>query len=167
MKAQRPSSAALARAARPRDPATKAPAASAPARVPSSNSEQAAMLPARAPQSAKAGGITLPGTTRALLASRSLDVKKLATHVGAKGMPAPIAAMLLEGVKREGVSDARTLEAVLDEYIDGGEVEVYSVSNGTSVDTWLRFWCGDTEVGYIFSGGALKAIVGDQDIHPV
>ena len=38
---------------------------------------------------------------------------------------------------------------------------------GGAADTWLRFYCGDTEVGFIFRGGALHAIVGDQDINPV
>lgn len=115
------------------------------------------------------GGPSLPGSTMELLESRTLSVKRLAMHIGAQAMPPEIAAMLMEGVRREGVSDASTLDEVLSGYIDEGTVDVYSVTDrkGGAADTWLRFTCGDTEVGYIFHAGALKAIVGDQDINPV
>ena len=59
--------------------------------------------------------------------------------------------------------------APIDTYIDEGTVELLTISAGAGqgADTWLRFYCGDTEVGYIFHGDVLKAIVGDQDINPV
>ena len=73
------------------------------------------------------------------------------------------------GLIAAGLRDPRTLAEVLDTYIDEGTVELLTISAGAGqgADTWLRFYCGDTEVGYIFHGDVLKAIVGDQDINPV
>jgi hypothetical protein len=111
--------------------------------------------------------LKLPGSTTELLESSELQVAQVASYAGAKGMPGAIASLLMEGVRREAVSDAQTLQAVLSEYIDGGEVEVYRVAGGGKSLQWLRFWCGDTEVGYLFDGTQLVAIVGDQQINPL
>ncbi len=149
----------------------KAPAARAPSPEPATapNSVLAAALPAKAKPAPETGpGVTLPANTRALLASRSLAVAKTGAYTGEKALPKQIAALLMDGVRKEAISDETTLSGVLANYIDEGTVEVYSIRNpaGGAVDTWLRFTCGDTEVGYIFTGNTLKAIVGDQDIHP-
>ena len=74
---------------------------------------------------------------------------------------------VLEGVAIEGISDAQTLEEILTGYIDMGEVEVLQISDRSSGASreWLRFYCGDTEVGFIYNGTTLEAIVGDGDIN--
>ena len=118
---------------------------------------------------AVSAGPTLPDNTMELLESRTLSVRRRATYVGAKGMPPEIANLLMVGVRKEGISDAQDLKGVLENYIDEGTVDVYDIADraGGAADTWLRFTCGDTEVGYIFHGATLKAIVGDQQINPV
>jgi hypothetical protein len=176
MKSRRPAPKAPAAKA----PAAKAPAAKAPATAPSSGlggraarvDRPTATAGAKAPGTAApaaAVGAVLPGTTRELVESRTLQVKHLATWVGAASMPPTVAAQLMAGIRAEGISEETTLQGVLSNYIDGGEVEVLSIAPraGGAADTWLRFYCGDTEVGFIFRGGALHAIVGDQDINPV
>lgn len=150
----------------PKAPAARPPAA---AQASAPNSVLAAALPSKAKPAAETGpGVTLPANTRALLASRTLEVAKTGAYTGEKALPKQIAALLMDGVRKEAVSDETTLSGVLANYIDEGMVEVYSIRNpaGGAVDTWLRFTCGDTEVGYIFTGNTLKAIVGDQDIQP-
>ena len=150
----------------------KAPVTRAPAPTPAgpANSDVAAALPVKAKAATQevGPGVTLPANTRALMASRSLEVAKTGTYIGAKALPKQIAALLMDGVRKEAVSDETSLAGVLENYIDEGKVDVYSIRNpaGGAVDTWLRFTCGDTEVGYIFTGNTLKAIVGDQDINP-
>jgi hypothetical protein len=160
-------------------PTTNRPAAptAAPAQGPgrgarTGNADQIDRLRDRRAAATKGGataGPTLPATTMDLLASRTLSVRRVATYTGAAAMPPEIAARLMRGVRQEGVSDAQSLDEVLTSYIDEGTVDVYSISAraGGDADTWLRFTCGDTEVGYIFRGEALKAIIGDQDINPV
>ena len=111
--------------------------------------------------------LTLPGTTRQLHESATLSVSHTSTHVGIGEVPESIGKKLVEGVAAEGISDAQTLEEILTDYIDMGEVEVLQISDrstGASYE-WLRFYCGDTEVGFIYSGAHLKAIVGDGDIN--
>lgn len=120
-----------------------------------------------APKAPVAESLVLPDSTTELLESTALQVSQVASYQGAKAMPAPIAKLLVHGVEREGVSDASGLQAILTEYIDGGEVNVYSVVGAGKSLQWLRFWCGDTEVGYLFDGSKLVAIVGDQQINPV
>jgi len=164
----------------PKTPVAKAPAAKAPAakssapaggmsaRAPLVDRPAAAASAPKAPVAA-AVGPALPDSTMELLESRTLQVKHLATWVGAATMPPAVAAQLMAGIRAEGVSEETTLQGVLSNYIDGGEVEVLSIAPraGGTADTWLRFYCGDTEVGFIFRGGALHAIVGDQQINPV
>jgi hypothetical protein len=127
----------------------------------------AAASKAKPDQASAKKALQLPGSTLELLESTTLQVAKVASYQGAKSMPGAVASQLMEGVQREAVSDAKTLSAVLSEYIDGGEVDVYAISGPGQSLRWLRFWCGDTEVGYIFDGGKLVAIVGDQQINPV
>ena len=114
-----------------------------------------------------ATGLTLPDTTRQLHESTTLSVSHTSTHVGIGELPESIGKKLMEGVAAEGIADAETLEEIVTDYIDMGEVEVLQIadrSTGASYE-WLRFYCGDTEVGFIYSGANLKAIVGDGDIN--
>ena len=111
--------------------------------------------------------LELPGTTRQLIESATLSVSHTSTHAGIEEMPEAIGKKLVEGVAAEGISDAQTLEEILTDYIDMGEVEVLEIADRSSGATreWLRFYCGDTEVGFIYKGATLEAIVGDGDIN--
>lgn len=164
------------RAHRPPTAAPRAAAKAGPAARPAAapvNADQIDRLRDRERAAAGAGGggtgPSLPGNTRELIESRTLQVRRVASYTGAKQLPPELATKLMLGVRREGVSEAGTLAEVLDTYIDEGTVELLTISAGAGqgADTWLRFYCGDTEVGYIFHGDVLKAIVGDQDINPV
>lgn len=114
-----------------------------------------------------APGLELPDTTRQLHESATLSVSHTGTYVGLDEVPESIGKKLVEGVVAEGISDAQTLQDVLTEYIDMGEVEVLQIADKSSGATreWLRFYCGDTEVGFIYNEATLEAIVGDGDIN--
>jgi hypothetical protein len=163
------------RAHRPPSAAPRAAAKAGPAARPASapvNADQIDRLRDRERATAGAAGgagPSLPSNTRELIESRTLQVRRVASYTGAQQLPPDLANKLMIGVRREGVSEAGTLAEVLDSYIDEGTVELLTISAGAGqgADTWLRFYCGDTEVGYIFRGDTLKAIVGDQDINPV
>jgi len=117
--------------------------------------------------SSSAAALELPGTTRQLHESTTLSVAHTSSYVGIDEMPESIGRKLVEGVAIEGISDAQTLEEILTGYIDMGEVEVLQISDRSSGASreWLRFYCGDTEVGFIYNGTTLEAIVGDGDIN--
>jgi hypothetical protein len=112
-------------------------------------------------------GLELPDTTRELHERATLSVSHTDTYVGIDEIPESIGRKLMEGVAVEGISDAQTLEEILTEYIDMGEVESLQISDKSSGVSrqWLRFYCGDTEVGFIYNAETLEAIVGDGDIN--
>jgi hypothetical protein len=114
---------------------------------------------------AKAAG-ELPESTAALFESPEVAVAAVGSYAG-KDMPKGVAALLMAGIRAEGVSDATTLEAALRDYVDGGKVDLKSVKMGGATLKWLSFSAGDTEVGYMFEGSALKAIVSDGFINKV
>lgn len=107
----------------------------------------------------------LPGTTGELRASAAFKIASVGTFQGEKGLPAAVAAELMAGIAAEGVSDATSLKQALEEYVDEGRVEVLTIQGGGASYKWLSFYAGDTEVGYIFAGSALKAIVSDGEIN--
>lgn len=113
-----------------------------------------------------AAKVPFPESTEELTGSAAFKIATVAAWSDAKSFPAPIAALLLQGIAAEGISDATTLEAALKDYVDQGEVTLLSITDAATGATqqWLRFYAGDTEVGYIFSGTALRAIVSDGSI---
>lgn len=112
-------------------------------------------------------GLELPSTTRQLHESSTLSVSHTSSYVGVDGVPDSLGKKLVEGVIAEGIFDGQTLEEVLTGYIDMGEFEELQISDRSSGASrqWLRFYCGDTEVGFIYNGSTLEAIVGDGDIN--
>ena len=149
-------------AAAPAAPTTAAPAKAGPA-----NSEIAVETAAPTTETATLDAVTpsasLPGSTEELLASAK--VTPAGTYVGE--VPKKLGAMIMQGIAAEGISDATSISQALEEYIDGGSVEKLSVVVGGAKLTWVKFYSGDTEVGYLFDGATLKAIVGDGWISPV
>ena len=113
-----------------------------------------------------AAKVAFPGSTEELTASAAFKIATVAAWSDAKAFPAPIAALLMQGIAAEGISDATTLEAALKDYVDEGQVTLLSITDAATGATqkWLRFYAGDTEVGYIFAGSALRAIVSDGSI---
>lgn len=122
--------------------------------------QEAALKPEAAPPAAaqKKG---LPESTEELLASAAHKVEKVGLYKGEKALPADIGQLLVLGAQLEGIADAKTLKDLLEQYVDGGEVEVLKVQSGGSSLTWLRFYAGDTEVGYLFDKGAMTHLVSD------
>jgi len=112
-----------------------------------------------------AGGSPLGETTEELRANPAIKISELGTFVGEKGMPKAVGSQIMAGIAQEGVSDATSLKQALDEYVDEGRVWLSSVATSAATYNWIRFYAGDTEVGYIFKGGALAAIVSDGAIN--
>ncbi len=122
--------------------------------------QEQALKPAAEPAK-KAGPVVMPESTDELLANPVFKVAASQAFSGAANVPANIARMLLDGIAAEGVSDAKDLETALAEYVDEATVQVQQLQAGSANYTWLKFYAGDTEVGYMFDGGALKYIVSD------
>ena len=115
-------------------------------------------------------GPSFGDTSAELLARTDLEVSRTGSFAGVDAIPPSVASQLLAGIEAEGVSDATTAEVALSEYVDEGRVEVYTIVDPATGQTftWLSFTAGDTEVGYIFRAGTtqLTAIVSDGDITP-
>lgn len=109
----------------------------------------------------------LPESTQELLASAAFKVSGGNVYVGAEAIPPQIASLLMHGIVAEGISDAKTLAQALADYVDEGRVEVLDVKGAGAGLTWIRFTAGDTEVGYLFDGKSLNAIVSDGWINRV
>lgn len=110
-----------------------------------------------------AAGTSLPESTQELESNPSFIVTPAGRFVG-DAIPAEIGSLVMSAIRAEGVSDAKTLEAALKEYVDQGTVWVFKVQRPGGALTWVRFYAGDTEVGGLFEGGALAAIVSDGAI---
>ncbi len=80
-------------------------------------------------------------------------------------MPDLTAQQLMAGVERDG-ADADNLAEAFD-YLDD-DLIVYSVvaNHDAAVFSWLKWWSGDTEVGYIFFEGTVDvgARISDGEI---
>lgn len=122
--------------------------------------QEQALKPAAAPAK-KASPVVMPESTADLLANPAFKIAAGQAFAGEESIPANIAKMLLDGIAAEGVSDAKDLKAALAEYVDEASVQVQQLQAGNASYTWLKFYAGDTEVGYMFDGGALKYIVSD------
>lgn len=134
-----------------------APKQAAPAQ-PTFAEQEKALTPAAAP---KAGKVAMPDSTQELAGNPAFKVAGAHSLTGAAAIPENIAKLLLAGIAAEGVSDAKDLKAALQDYVDEATVTVQQlIANGSSL-TWLKFYAGDTEVGYMFEGGSLKYLVSD------
>ncbi len=122
--------------------------------------QEQALKPAAEPAK-KAGPVVMPESTAELLANPAFKVAAAQAFTGEANIPANIAKMLLDGIAAEGVSDAKDLKTALADYVDQATVQVQQLQAGSSSYTWLKFYAGDTEVGYMFDGGAMKYLVSD------
>jgi hypothetical protein len=123
--------------------------------------EQALKPEAKAEKPKKAGPVAMPDSTAELLSNPAFKVAAAQAFSGQANIPANVAKMLLDGIAAEGVSDAKDLKTALAEYVDEATVYVQQLQAGSASYTWVKFHAGDTEVGYMFDGGALKYIVSD------
>ena len=83
-------------------------------------------------------------------------------------MPQLLGEQMLEGMKAERWANVETVADIF-EYVDSDGVYDNSVRLLTTGEryTWIQWYSGDTEVGYIFAQGTLDlvAMVGDGDIN--
>ncbi len=106
-------------------------------------------------------------TSSQLRESDHLEVGVLQQYEAVADVPDLIGQQMVQGVQDEGWADVSTLADVW-EYVDyDGVFEHGVVEPGGDRFTWVRWYVGDTEVGYIYFEGTLQlaAIVGDGDIH--
>ncbi len=106
-------------------------------------------------------------TSSALLASGALTVELEATHTTAETFGEVEGRQLLHGFRCEGIFAPTTVAQAL-ELIDDDGVRVYRITRLDNDDEfiWLRFYQGDTEVGFIFADGTFELVarVSDQDV---
>ena len=106
-------------------------------------------------------------TSREMVNDDRLYITRLNTRPTAQSMSALEAQQLVDGFACEGLFMPDTAEAAFATIDDGG-VAVFRIRRVRPVRyfTWLRFYMGDTEVGYIFNEGTrtLVALVSDQDL---
>jgi hypothetical protein len=113
----------------------------------------------KAKKAAAAKIIPLPESTEELLAHPEIKVSGAGSFEGK--LPVEIGKLLIAGVAAEGVYDgALDVKSILENYVDGGKVEALKINAGKSM-TWLKFYSGDTEVGYLFDGTKLAGMVSD------
>ena len=124
--------------------------------------QEQALKPAAEPK--KGAAVAMPESTDELLANPAFRVAGAQVFTGEAKIPADVATMLMNGIAAEGVSDAKDLKTALAEYVDEATVHVQQLQANGSNLTWLKFYAGDTEVGYMFEGGALKYLVSDGSI---
>jgi hypothetical protein len=155
--------AAAAKAEAPKNPAKKAAAAAvgvdAQTEVLAPKPEEKAKPEAKAKKAAAAKIIPLPESTEELLAHPEIKVSGAGSFEGK--LPVEIGKLLIAGVAAEGVYDgALDVKSILENYVDGGKIEALKINAGKSL-TWLKFYAGDTEVGYLFDGTKLSGMVSD------
>jgi len=106
--------------------------------------------------------------SRDIEAAPHLESQLVAQYTSAATTPALLGAQMVQGVRDEGWADVATVQDVF-EYVDDDGVYEYSIVHASTGEhfTWLKWYAGDTEVGYIFRQGTLNqlAIIGDGDIH--
>jgi len=114
----------------------------------------------------------LGGTSGELAAATHLQVSTLLQVETGTALDGLRGQQLLAGLVHEGwaSADATAAEA-LASHVDEGGVEFLSVTDSLSGATfdWLRFYMGDTEVGYLYAAGQteLLGLVSDGDIYGV
>ena len=106
--------------------------------------------------------------SRDIEAAPHLESQLDAEYTSAATTPALVGSQMVQGVRDEGWAVVETVDDVF-EYVDDDGVYVYSIVRSATDErfTWVKWYAGDTEVGYIFREGTLEqvAIIGDGDIH--
>jgi len=120
------------------------------------------------PDPATYGECVFGWTSGDMEAAPHLQIAQTAQYQDASLVPPLVAQQLVQGVQEDGWASVSNIDDVF-EYVDSDGVYVFSMIDVLSVErfTWLRFYAGDTEVGYIFVEGGLEqaALVSDGDIN--
>lgn len=125
-------------------------------------------LPTDSPGADAYGACAFGQNSRDLMQAPHLDIELVANPREPGDVPALVADQMLAGVQGEGWADVDTLAELWD-YVDDDGVYIRTVileTTGERFD-WIRWYAGDTEVGYLYTAGSLQqvAIVSDQDIY--
>ena len=123
--------------------------------------------PVETPEPQTYGSCAFGWTTNDLQKAAHLRVDLEAQYETADAVPQRLGEQMLEGLKADPWADVETV-AELFEYIDDDGVYEHNVrllTDGRRF-TWVQWYSGDTEVGYLFNDGSLDlvGIVGDGDI---
>jgi len=107
-------------------------------------------------------------TSSDLESAPHLQIAQTGLYQDVSSVPALVSQQLVQGVQQDGWASVATIEDVF-EYVDPDGVYASVVLDSIHGDrfTWLRFYAGDTEVGYLFLEGTLEqvALVSDGDIN--
>ena len=100
-------------------------------------------------------------------ASDLLEVRLVANYSEASELPAAVEQQFIVAMIEEDLAVIESAEdgfAFVDDNIT--HYELTTLYNGTKT-TWLHWWSGDTEVGYLFAEDTTEivAVVGDGDIY--
>jgi hypothetical protein len=105
-------------------------------------------------------------TSRQLRQSNTLEVTEGPTHTTADTMDELTGRQLVYGFGCEDIFMPDTPALAVEMTDDGVTVSRVVILSTSQAFTWLRFYMGDTEVGYIFAEGTLTltARISDQDV---
>jgi len=124
--------------------------------------------PVGTPDQGTYGTCAFGWTTNDLRNADHLRVDLDGQYESAESVPTQLGEQMLEGLKADPWAEVETVADIF-EYIDEGGVYEHNVrllTNGRRY-TWVQWYSGDTEVGYLFDEGTvnLVAYVGDGDIN--
>jgi len=138
------------------------------ARVDCADSEDAGDLADDSPDLATYGECLFGWFSRDIEVAPHLQSQLQGQYATVESVPELLGAQMVEGITQEGWADVSNVRDAF-EYVDDDGVYEYSVVLTTTGErfTWIKWYVGDTEVGYIFREGTfdLVAIVGDGDVH--
>jgi len=105
-------------------------------------------------------------TSSELRASTLVDITDVGTYGSASEIPETTAQQFMTGMEAEGYAEFDTLGEAF-AYTDDGVYAFNVVAKHDAASyAWLKWWAGDTEVGYLFDGETVSivAVVSDGDI---
>ena len=107
-------------------------------------------------------------STHELNKATHLKVDIDAQYEELKQLPSLVQKQIVLGIQKDGWADVKNIEEAF-EYIDSEGVYANTVVEKATAKTytWLQWYSGDTEIGYIFDEGTLNivAMIGDGDIY--
>jgi len=120
------------------------------------------------PDPAVYGDCLFGWTSSDLESAPHLQIAPTGQYQEASGVPWLASQQLVQGVQEDGWASVDSIEDVF-EYVDADGVYASVVLDSIHGDrfTWLRFYAGDTEVGYLFRENSLEQVglVSDGDIN--
>ncbi len=124
--------------------------------------------PVQTPDPGTYGSCAFGWTTNDLRGAPHLRVDRDGQYESADAVPDLLGLQMLEGLKADPWAEVETVADIF-EYIDEGgayEHNVRLLTDGRRF-TWVQWYSGDTEVGYLFNEGTLNLVgyVGDGDIN--